>query len=291
MGCSEINHHNLAIELQRRRSIGLLLGLIKTNKMLIEQSSIGKLLSLHNSIFDYLRSKIFPEKTIDKFTEDLFHTFICQNRLLEFYCILAESTALKEVNDFINFVNICNWLKHNIKIHFILVNWPSIDTNFKPLSTNQSLLNTRDKIFGLLDNKVLGFELHLVSPWEEKTLNSHIDPLFCHEFQQMNHQIKQIYVNKIKGSLSLKNDINWIEKFYKRQVSLSRLAPTQAIFDLSIRRSLGVYVARKFDEINKEKSKSAYYVITSELNKRFLKCYKSQSSIINIFISENIRAY
>ena len=62
MSCPEINHHNLAIESQRRKSIGLLLELIKSSQMLIDQNSIGKLLSLHNSIFAYLRSEIFPEK-------------------------------------------------------------------------------------------------------------------------------------------------------------------------------------------------------------------------------------
>ena len=178
-----------------------------------------------------------------------------QNRVLEFYCVLADSTALKEVNDFINFINIYSWLKNNIKIHFILVNWPSIDKNFKPLSTNQPLLNTRDNILRLLDNKLLGFNLHLVSPWKETSLNSYIDPSFCNDFQQINHQIKEIHINKIECPSSLKHDINWIKEFYKRQRSLSRLAPTQSIFDLSIRRSIGVYVARKFNEINKEKIK------------------------------------
>lgn len=276
-------HYFFAIDSQRRISFNFLNQLLNSNQTLIQQNLVPELLWLHDSLFNHLRSKVFPERSIEQFTQDLFHGLVSRSKVLEFFCVLSDSTALKEVNYFINFVNLYKNFESSIKINFVFTYWPIVDHNCQVVSKPTSLMDRLEQINQLLQNNVGCFDLYLASPEEGYFANA--DPLFFKEFQQINDQVCHCR-KEAEYDSSLMNDIQWITSFYQRQHSLCQFAPNQAIYDLCVRRALGAYVARKYETLKGGTyNDRAYFLITSELNKRFLKCYNAQSPILNISIS------
>lgn len=283
-----INHtndeHMISIIKQKEISCDLLKKLISSSQHSINELYARTVIEQHSKLFSQLRSKIFPDNLIKKFTEDFFYTFIDKNKEINLYCVLAGTTALNELQYFVRFIEIFNLFEATLfSLHFLLVDWP--DLNNISTRSNSNFLNIVNQIDTELDEKTDRYHLHVVSCLADRQLETpYLDLTFNEQFQHIMQLIERCDNILYRQKTDLDVDIKWITNFYDRQKSLHPLGHKQAILDLAIRRGIGAYITTKAEVLNR--INKSCFLITSELNKRFLKCYAAKVPIINITVNK-----
>jgi hypothetical protein len=270
-----------SIHKQESISIDFLKNLINLYQKSFNEPYVTTVIERHQKLFSLLRSKIFPDNLLHQFTEDFFYAFIAQNKTVHLYCVLASPTALKELRQFINFITIFKLFdSYFISPHFILVDWPSANAN----TPDSAFLNLIDQIDNTLKAQLNLYHLHVVSPLENHQLRkSYFDASFTEEFEHIRQLIDSFANTLYHQKTDLDVDIMWATNFYDRQDSLHELGREQAILDLEIRRGIGAYINRKLEQFSP--LNQSCFLVTSELNKRFLKCYATKAPIINITVN------
>lgn len=273
-----------SILVQYKKSKFYLENILKYYDISCDDNLGANLLNCHSDLFDHLRSKIFPDNKINQFTEKFFLSLICNNKRVEFYVVLADITARKEINFFIRFLNFFKKFTDHIVVHFLFVNWPILKHYYKNANIDK-INQTYNLINKIIKQKLSTFTLDisnfLATDFPLRYNNGFFNQIFQCELKSIELCICDERLNSRK--FSLETDLKWITHFYAHQRSLSHLGYNQAIFDLALRRSIGAYIDFTIQQFSKQEN--ACILLTSELNKRFLKCYDTKNFIINIALS------
>ncbi|MBA4749848.1 MAG: hypothetical protein H2057_04415 [Alphaproteobacteria bacterium] len=214
----------------------------------------------NNLIFESLRSKIFPETNLLLFSKDVYDSYVANQDPMTFTFVLASSTANKELASVLKFLEIFSTFPLKPKAYFLLIDWPRFHDDKTPQSTvnsYQEISNRVGAFFHLCHNSP---QIDVIeAPQITAFMKSHEELLKEKDFQ---------------------TDLAWIERFYEREHSYYRLSPEQAYLDLIVRRFIAFYANEMIFSQHARSEKN--YLITTELHKRLLKCYRAGCTILNI---------
>jgi hypothetical protein len=258
-----LDGHDKAIVLQKERSGIFLKEYHDMNE--INPLFLREVLNKNDQIFKGLRSKVFPEKNLYMFSQQLFESYLGYEVPMMFVFVLASPTAIRELPSILNFMDIFYAFKTKPIFKFLFVEWPDLN------GLKEQDLNKIQQNFNLLFE-----ETHIV-------LKKHVkDP----QIEILKYDFIVDYVSfsidMFREDRIFQIDLNWIEHFYERENSYHKFCLGQAYFDLVIRRLVAIYMQDKMF-YNYELS-ARNYLITTELNKRFLKCYRASCAILNILV-------
>ena len=259
-----VSGHELSI-LKQRDECNLILNQFSNNSL------DRRLIEKNTTIFKKLRSKLMPENHLSHYAENYYNAYQGHGRPMTFVVILASDTALKETPKFINFIQDFNFLKVKPQINFILLNWPNLN-DIVQLSKNQrsqKFTPLMEKLHKYLKDHLIDYKLHPIDL--EFNHNSIVSPkIFALEFKNV--------IEQLQGEVQ--QDVAWIQNFYQRENSFKNLDNNQALIDLAIRRGVAQWAEKNI--FNVHQNSAMNFLITSELNKRFLKCYRTEYAIFNV---------
>lgn len=259
-----VNGHDHAIALQKEKTdifIKQFHDLCEPHLHLIEE-----VLEKNNQIFNRLRSKIYPENRLSQFAQHVHESYVEETPPMTLIFILASPTATKELPPIIQFIKLFCAFKVKPIIHFLFVEWPDLES-----LKNQDMEKIHQKFN-------LSFE-------ETKTIiNQYVDKPSINVLNY-NQIVKYVAVSEkaLLHDKDFQTDLAWIEGFYEREDSCYKFCSKQAFFDLGARRLVALYSQDNIPHFNKFSDR--IYLITTELNKRFLKCYRSPYTILNITVN------
>lgn len=243
----------------------------------IDLTEYLNLKGLFTELYDLLRTPFYPKKW-NKELVDVVHKSYRQGKTLRIRGVLASPTAVSEVPYFIHVMK--TFMKYEVPIEsqLLLVQWEQIEASQKVFSeTSCSFQVIADHVREcIMEAGLPGEILSVVDISHEKESEMISAPLDFKEWSQRVSLAEQSQ----NISKDLKTDLNWITGFYQRQESLQSSGRKQALFDLMIRRAIGDRFSKELQQENDE----SYLMLTSELNKRFLKCYRSKLPIANILV-------
>lgn len=218
------------------------------------------ILMKNNLIFESLRSKIFPETNLLLFSKDVYDSYIATQDPMTFTFVLASSTAEKELASVLRFLEIFSTFPIKPQVYFLLVDWPRLQDDKTPQGTVNSYQDISSRIGAF-------FHLCQKSP--------HIDFIEAPQITAFMNSHEELLKEK-----DFQTDLAWIERFYEREHSYYRLSPEQAYLDLIVRRFIAFYANEMIFSQHERSEKN--YLITTELHKRLLKCYRADCTILNI---------
>ena len=253
--------HDNSILLQKERIEDFLKNLHSSYRD-TDNNKLNHLIHTNNLIFNKLRSKLFPDKNLEAYSKHIYEATLFSDEPMVFSFILSSSTAIKELPEIFHFIDALNTFKTKPIIHFIFVEWPNLQAIEK-----QNSIEIRNDLSVFFNNTLSFLKNHLENPHVKKISYEHI----IHHMDD---------TGELKKDENFVTDLTWIENFYERQNSYCYASPKQAFFDLVARR----LVTKVTEEsvIHNNLSQEKNYMVTTELNKRFLKCYRSHCTILNI---------
>ncbi|MGI4851272.1 MAG: hypothetical protein ACRYGR_04965 [Janthinobacterium lividum] len=259
-----ISGHELSILIQRDEC-NLILNQFSNNNLdryLIEKNT---------TIFKKLRSKLMPENHLSHYAENYYNAYQGHGKPMTFVVILASDTALKETPKFINFIQDFNFLKVKPQINFILLNWLNLNdiVELSKDQRSQKFTSLMEKLHKYLKDYLTDYKLHPIDL--EFNHDSIVSPeIFALEFKNV--------IEQPQGKIQ--QDVAWIQNFYQRENSYKSLNNHQPLVDLAIRRGTAQWAQKNIFDTHQDSSMN--FLITSELNKRFLKCYRADCAIFNV---------
>jgi hypothetical protein len=218
-----------------------------------------------------LRSPLSPKGAHDQVCD-----LICASALtrspLQLNVVLASPTACVEIDDFLAFASLLRGHGVPVALRIVLARWENwADVADLPIAV-------RDRMFEIclrrLSDAVCadGFRDARIQP-VEITAAAALDQVRAPpHYAEVLAEVQAVAGGEVSNKPQLANDVAWISGFYARQRSLARLGPNQALFDLAMRRAIGKSVS------------GPGLLLTSELNQRFLACYRANVPIANIIV-------
>lgn len=255
--------HENSILLQKEKSEFFLKN-IHSSYRDMDNNKLKHSIHINNLIFNKLRSKIFPDKNLETYSKHIYEATLFSDEPMVFSFILSSSTAIKELPEIFHFIDTLNTFKTKPILHFIFVEWP----NLQAIEKQNSIDVQKD--MSIFFNSTLSFlKKYLENPHIKKIPYEHI---ILHMEDTGN----------LKKDENFITDLTWIENFYDRENSYRHVSPKQASFDLVARRLVTKVTEESIFHNNSSQEKN--YIVTTELNKRFLKCYRSHGTILNIAV-------
>lgn len=248
---------------------------LQRDERVINIAEYRELKNLLEQMYRRLRTPVFPKK-YNKTLVNSIHKAYSGEKKLSIRGILASPTAKEEIPFFLRVMKIFESHHTFCDFELLLVRWDYLNSPQSKEDFEKTVESVKDCItlYGYSRNilNVVDINVEIDSEKAEGPAN------FKEWFNKINIADQQ----DINISKDLNTDLIWITQFYNRQKSLQDLGKKQALFDLAIRRYVGDRFSNEF--MNSKNSETPFLILTSELNRRFLKCYRTTLPIANILV-------
>lgn len=243
-------------------------------------ADLDRLIPFVAELYSMLRSPIFPRRAYQVVAGILVRGAVGASVGVRLNGILASSTARAEIRSILRCADAFRRHGINPLLHLYIVEWENLsDLHQRRASprTSSFAADIRDvesaaELAGFA-NTVLPISVEIDGDGPYITSPP--------DFREWSHRVVDAAHDSTRAPADLARDVTWTRSFYGRQSSLSRLGDRQPLVDLTIRRAMGQRISSQSSHLA-EGIPHMSVIITTELHKRFLRCYATTFPILNI---------
>ncbi|MFT3922331.1 MAG: cyclic nucleotide-binding domain-containing protein [Myxococcales bacterium] len=241
----------------------------------VNTPDFDRLLVMTAALMGSLRSPLSPRRSHAALANALYDNVLEGKRPIDLRMVLASPTALTELPDFLAVARLVRDAGFAVTLHLLAVRWENwVDVSGEPPETRQATFRScLDGLRGAAD--AAGFPQAVVMPVDVEAAAALESIVAPPDFAAMFQRVAQATTNLAEADAGLVRNLLWISGFYGRQRSLQRLGPVQPPMDLAIRMAVG-------QRASSMPATGFALLLTSELNQRFLECYRAELPIANI---------
>lgn len=239
------------------------------------------LVKLVHDIYGVLHTKLFPKRASVVFATSLYEAGAKNDYRVALRFPLASPTAVRELSTFLHCVDTFRRNGFSPEVEVLMVRWENLIevANMLPKERQElfkgQLQEVRRRVWekGLPESTVVPVDITF--SMKDLTLSGPAD------FKRWWRATQQAQDGLTSADPALVRDVQWSQRFYRRQRSLCKLGGIQPSLDLAVRRSIGERFMSSLGSV----TYPVCAVLTSELAQHFLFFYQIKAPMMNVEIA------